>query len=166
VVNRELTRENIADMFVTLYYARIDLSTGLVRHASGGHPGPILLGETRMPSVVELRNGPILGAIEEAEYADTLLTLAEGEGLCLYTDGVTETLDPEGRLNGEDWVLRQMESLRTRPAADVVEGIRMALGRYRGEAEPHDDVTLLAFRRPQGPTRREKDHESPQGRPM
>ncbi len=145
-LNRELCAGNEESLFVTLGLAVLDAATGRVEIATAGHPPPILRaarGEAR------LVGGPGAGplglhgdfAVESREHA-----LAPGEHLVLYTDGVTEALDPAGALFGSERLLEAVGRAAPEPVS-IVQAIGEAVARFRGVAPQSDDVTIVCFGR-------------------
>jgi sigma-B regulation protein RsbU (phosphoserine phosphatase) len=147
-LNEEIAAENEASMFITMFLAVVDLRTGEVRYASAGHNPPYHVtagGEAReVPRV----RGVALGARPGMVYDEGALTLAPGDVLFLYTDGVSEAMDVDETMFTEQ---RIGEELGTAVAGGascqaVVEHLLAAVRRHAGEAEQFDDVTMLAFR--------------------
>lgn len=144
-MNRELCRDNERCLFVTAFLGRLDLQTGELRYSNAGHNRPYRLG--RDGSLQPVSEGGMALAISEGEsYTEGRLQLSPGEGLYLYTDGVTEALD-----KGEaEFSLARLEAqLRAAGAAkahDIVEGTVAAVRAFVGEAPQSDDLTVLVLR--------------------
>ena len=113
--------------------------------ANAGHCRPLLLrrgGAERLEPA-----GVPLGLFCGAEYPVFRATLDEGDTLVLYSDGVTETEDPDGNDFGEE---RLTDSLRRRFSADaeaMALGVAADLRLFRGRTRQTDDVTVLVVRR-------------------
>lgn len=95
--NRRLLEQSANGMFVTLWLGIYDTADGAIRYANAGHPHPYLVARacsgasaTKFGEVT----GPILGIIESAEYAERSATVAPGEALVFFTDGVPEARRP------------------------------------------------------------------------
>jgi sigma-B regulation protein RsbU (phosphoserine phosphatase) len=145
-LNNELARDNEPNMFVTLFCARIHLPTGRCVFANGGHNPPFILhgdgSARRLPKVA----GTLIGAMEDMAFEEGVVDLKPGDTLFLYTDGVTEALNPEEALAGEDWTLRELEKVRAKSCESLVTEMREALRRYAAGSEQSDDITMVAFR--------------------
>ncbi len=145
-LNNELAIDNEPNMFVTLFCVRVNVPTGKCRYANGGHNPPFIIREDgsvdRLPRVA----GTLVGALEDRSFEEGQVTLAPGETLFLYTDGVTEALDPAGRLSGEAWTIEQLRRARKDSCANLINDVREALKQYAAGAEQSDDITMLAFR--------------------
>jgi phosphoserine phosphatase RsbU/P len=127
-----------------LAVARPDRAGGLeVVHCSGGHPPPVLLSADRPPSLVG-RSGTVLGVVEAPDLEDERLTLAPGESLVLYTDGVTERRS--GRhMFGDETLLRVLAGQAGRPADAVAGRLETEVRAFSNEPS-RDDLAVLVVR--------------------
>src|SRR5690606_8982484 len=100
-VNNRLAENNPNLMFVTLILAVLDLDTGDLCWANGGHAAPCVVQPDGHLRWLEGRSGPACGVQEGVSYRSFRTRLERGEIFVGYTDGVTEALDPEGRLYGD-----------------------------------------------------------------
>ncbi len=147
VINTRLTDHNPNMMFVTLFIGILDLRTGELQYANGGHPPPWLVSADGV-SLLAGRSGPACGVAESLPYADFNCTLAPGTILVGYTDGVTEADNPAGAFYGDE---RGVELLRGLPANCGSEQTARALHddvlAFAQGAEQADDITLIVIRR-------------------
>lgn len=145
-LNNELAHDNEPTMFVTLFCARIHLPTGRCVYANGGHNPPFLVrGDGtvhRLPNV----KGTLVGGMEDMVFEEGSVDMEPSDTLFLYTDGVTEAMNPGEVLTGEDWTIHELEKVRTRTCESLIVEMREALKRYAAGAEQSDDITMLAFR--------------------
>ena len=101
--NQALCEGNAANMFVTAWIGEIDLDSGAVRYVNAGHNPPLVLrAKDGSASYLRSRPGLVLGAMPVAKYRAGEIALEPGDALYLYTDGVTEQVDPHGELFGEE----------------------------------------------------------------
>ena len=101
--NQALCEGNAANMFVTAWIGEIDLDSGTVRYVNAGHNPPLVLhAKDGSASYLRSRPGLVLGAMPMAKYRAGEIALEPGDALYLYTDGVTEQVDPNGELFGEE----------------------------------------------------------------
>jgi sigma-B regulation protein RsbU (phosphoserine phosphatase) len=146
-VNRDLCEENEQGMFVTLFAGILELATGEITYASAGHDPPALLGvRDAAPRFLNVDGGPVLGLIEASEYRAQKTTLAPGEALVLYTDGVSEALDPNGEFFTAGRLLEHLAKNPPAPAAAVARGVYEAVKAFAGSAPQSDDITVMAVR--------------------
>ena len=134
------------ERFVTIVSARLRPAEGgwTADVASAGHPLPIVL---RMDGHVEpvASAGALVGQLPDVTYAEERVTLAPGEVLLMFTDGVTESRDVTGELFGPERVAALMsEATDAEPQAVVAHVARTAM-EWRGTSR-QDDIALLAMR--------------------
>jgi len=141
-LNAALCQDNDACMFVTLGLAVVDLQTGQVQYASGGHEPPVLLSPDRCPQLLELSGGPALGLFE-AQFGLHHFSLSPGQALMLLSDGVAEANNHHQEEFGFDRLLAlQPERAPTDPAV-VLERTLEGIDRFTAGADPSDDLTVL-----------------------
>ncbi|HEY7699092.1 MAG TPA: SpoIIE family protein phosphatase, partial [Vicinamibacteria bacterium] len=143
-VNRGLCEENEQGMFVTLFAGALDLETGGLSYASAGHDPPVVVsGAAAEPRQLDVDGGPVLGLIEASDYRAQRTTLAAGDSLVLFTDGVSEALDEKGDFFTID---RLRELLAKTANADLAQKVYEAVKAFAGEAPQSDDITVMAVR--------------------
>jgi len=130
-------------MFVTVFAAVLDLDTGTLSYASGGHDAPYLLRAGVTPARLLTEGGPPLGTIDDFPFPVDRTQLARGDMVVLYTDGVTEAKDEAGAFYTSARLDRLMAQMRPKTARSVVDAVREDVWRFMGEADQADDVTLL-----------------------
>ena len=138
----EVICNNIApDKFVTFCYCLIDVSRNTLTYASAGHWPPVLL--RRSGQTLSLKDGgPPLGLFPGFAYENVELLLESGDRLVLYTDGLTEAVNAEGREFGEHNLTRiGNENMRV-AAADLLETLRREVTTFCNNTF-QDDLTLV-----------------------
>jgi sigma-B regulation protein RsbU (phosphoserine phosphatase) len=143
-LNAEICRDNESCYFVTLFCAILNIRTGEVDYSNAGHNLPYRLhrdGADRLANI----GGGALGLLEQSTYPSGRLVLTPGEGLLLYTDGVTEAMDTGGTQYSERRLERFLAS-RNGPAPrrtvdDLIDDVR----RFAGGVPQSDDITVLAL---------------------
>ncbi len=129
--------------FVTGVLAELGLDTGVLRYVNAGHPAPVLLRDGRVAGA--LRGGHRLplgigdGAVELGE-----AILEPGDRLLLYTDGVTEAHDRQGRPFGVDRLteLAERGMAAPLPAPETLRRLAHTVLEHQG-GRPYDDATLM-----------------------
>jgi len=147
-VNAALCKSNPEGMFVTVFAGILDLRTGEVIYSDGGHERPFVLGQDGRPDLVEKkRGGLVLGFDPDAAYEEDVIRLMPGEGLVIYTDGVTEAMNVKHEMF---MVTRLSEALASVcckvPARAIIEGVINSVRSFVGGYPQSDDITLLALR--------------------
>ncbi len=145
--NQLILKDSQAEMFLTAVYAVLELDTGRLIYANGGHTRP-LWRHVADGTVTELdQHGIVLGAFEEISLEEQRLDLAPGDALILYTDGVTEALNDEGEMFGDERLREVITATQGASADETIDAICGALAAFTGGAEPADDVTVVVVRR-------------------
>lgn len=146
-LNDLLAAENEQMLFVTLFYATLDLRDGRLDYVNAGHHAPWLKNAQGELSTVPPTRGIAVGIEEDMPYVQKTLYLRPGDLLYLYTDGITEAFDPDGRVFGDE---RLAGLLRAQPAGvalDVLTDTIIADVRaFENGTDPTDDVTSLCLR--------------------
>ncbi len=146
-VNNQLCENNQAEMFVTVWLGIYEISTGKLIAANAGHEYPALRRGSGAFSLVKDRHGFVLAGMEGARYREYELTLAPGDVLFLYTDGVTEATDSSNALYGTERMLEALNSVAGAPPKRLLEAVKESVDRFVGSSPQFDDITMLAFQR-------------------
>jgi len=151
-LNDELATDNESCMFVTIFYALVDLRTGETRYASAGHQHPYRV-PPRIPGKPEAPirplprvKGPVAGGLPGMDFPEGSVRLDPGDLLLFYTDGVTEAMNPREELFGEEALAARLDTLRGLRCEELIGELREDLRRFAEETPQSDDITLLAFR--------------------
>ncbi len=134
------------NMFVTLFFGILDSATGEVTYVNAGHNPPVLLDASGQVKARLTLTGPAVGMIPNITYETRQLMIEPGDTLFLFTDGVPESHNPEGKLFTEK---RMLELLSVPyPAADVLlNRVVHELNDFMAGSSPFDDITMLDIRR-------------------
>ncbi|MDR3172746.1 MAG: SpoIIE family protein phosphatase [Treponema sp.] len=150
-VNRLLCEDNPQGMFVTVFLCTLDLNTGKLTYANGGHNPPLISLGGEPYRFMKLEKGVPPGMFAGSRYQRCELDLHRGDRLYLYTDGVNEAMNPEGELFGNGRFLEQADSCRDLPPEEFDGAIRRDIALFAQGAEQSDDITTLvmAYRGPE-----------------
>jgi serine phosphatase RsbU (regulator of sigma subunit)/CHASE2 domain-containing sensor protein len=151
LMNREISRENHAELFVTAVIGIIDICTGTMEICCAGHEAPILLRPGEAPRSLEVTGGPPFCFLEDFPYPSVRMVLQPEDMLVMITDGVTEAQDPGHHLYGIERTLAYLTTIHTAPyrdlsVASVCQGLYADVCRFATGAAPADDVTIMAIR--------------------
>jgi len=146
-VNRLLCAENSSMFFVTVFYGVLNTRTGEVHYGNAGHNPPYWLRRNGMPpTALKNQGGLVLGVLDTATYRRDSLSLAPGECLFLYTDGITEAMNPElAQFQDTRLVERLIESAE-QPLNDMMGCVVKGVEAFTDGHPQHDDITMLAIR--------------------
>lgn len=144
--NRRLCANNDAGMFVTVWAATLDWTTGLLTYVNAGHNFPLLRhGENGTWEWLTKKCGLFLGTFETAKYRQATLTLEAGDELLLYTDGVNEAFNVNEEEFGNDRLEKFLASHTYMGPKDIVRRLRAEVAGWAEGAEQSDDITILAL---------------------
>ena len=145
-VNNELSRNNVASMFVTLFCGVLHLPSGNFRWANAGHNLPLLLTADGAATFLPKTRGVVAGAMEDIQFSEAEMTLAAGDSLYLYTDGVNEAMNAAEQLFGNERMQEALVRYGQAGCVAMVDGIASELTKFVDGAEQSDDITMLALR--------------------
>jgi sigma-B regulation protein RsbU (phosphoserine phosphatase) len=145
-LNDELSTDNDTSMFVTLFLAVVDLRTGEVRYASAGHNRPFVVRRDGSVEQFPRIKGIALGARAGMVFAEAELTLARGDALFLYTDGVSEAMNAADEVFTEERIATELEAAAQSSCSAMLEALNEALRTHAEGVEQSDDITMVAFR--------------------
>lgn len=145
-VNRELCQDNSDLMFVTLFFAMFAPHSGVLEYCNAGHNAPYRLNATTVETI-EGAKGIILGVRADAAYETRRLSLAPGETVYVFTDGVTEANNVTEELFSEARLEAVLRAAAGFSACDIVRAVGEAVRGFVGAALPFDDITMMAVRR-------------------
>ena len=146
-VNNLICEDETNGMFVTMLYAVYNPRTGEFTYASGGHDPPLVVHPDGTSDLLPLTGGLALGVLAGFEYGEHTVTIAPGDTVCLYTDGVTEATNLDGQLLGIEGVQQYFTTAPPGNAELASEEIMKVVFEFTGEAPQFDDVTCLTLRR-------------------
>lgn len=171
LANRQLCERNDAMLFVTAFACVVDTATGEVRFANAGHNPPVLKQNGKL-GYLACRPGLVPGAMDVVKYREGSFMCSPGDGLLLYTDGVSEAANAAEELYGEERLLETLARINASggegvpvgsdmQAPDVaaaasaaaassaqtaVNSLAASVDAFAGAAPQADDITMLAFR--------------------
>jgi len=145
-VNREVEEGNDLNMFVTLFCAKLDFETGELWYSNAGHNPPALMRPGQAPQWLALPPGLVLGAYASSAFQTEKIILAPGDTLFAFTDGVTEAMNPAGRMYSEARLLETLHDWEGETPKDLVETIGDSVRAFAAGAPQSDDVTMIAVR--------------------
>ena len=145
-VNAALCAEGGSGLFVTVFYGILDTRSGQVVYANGGHPSPYLCRAGEPAREIPGCDSPIVGILARAEFRGGSVTLAPGDALVLFTDGVTEAMNAKDDLYGDEKLLELLSGIGAGPLEEILSGMVADVRAFAGGTPQSDDVTLLALR--------------------
>lgn len=146
-INAIIYQNTGADKFITFFCGIINSETGCYRYINAGHNPPLLLRADG--TLKELKEGGIILGILDTPppYSVGSVTIAPGETLLLFTDGVSEAMNPEDVEFGDAQTCATLRELSALPAAELVKGFIRTVQAHAGSAPQSDDITLAVLKR-------------------
>jgi sigma-B regulation protein RsbU (phosphoserine phosphatase) len=143
-LNRRFPMEDQGGLYFTIGYGVLDLSTGELRYAAGGHTPLVILASDGTVRTVD-PDGMSVGWMEDVDFEEIHLQLQTGDRVFLYSDGVPEAMDEELNEFTDERMLELMTSTRTAPLDQSVHALLHAVTKWCGRTGPRDDVSILAL---------------------
>jgi len=144
--NYHLCEGNEAGMFVTAWMGILDTKTGYLKFANAGHNPPCIRRKNGEFEYLKSKPGFILGGMESIVYSLQETTLAPGDTIFVYTDGVTEATSGNVELFGEDRLLNSLNKHKDLSAEELCHGVKTDVDEFVGEAPQFDDITMLCIK--------------------
>ena len=146
-VHRDITRQLInLDCFLTLSYARFDLAAGRVTYVDCGHTKTIRYRPSDDTfALLEGGNVPI-GFLEAEDYTEHQIDLMPGDFFVFYSDGLTETRDPEGAFYGVERLQQAIQLHASLEPSDLTRKIVEGVAQFSGVDTPGDDQTCVTVK--------------------
>jgi sigma-B regulation protein RsbU (phosphoserine phosphatase) len=147
-VNKDLSRGNPWQMFVTAFAGVLDIGTGEIQYCDAGHEPPFIIRHGKEVELVKKRAGAALCFFDDCSYELGRMQLHPGDALILYTDGVTEAMNKERKMfrrEGITEALRGYSSIIT-PAATISQTLLDHVRSFADNEPQSDDITILVVR--------------------
>ena len=142
-VNQLLCDDNDTYIFVTAWIGILNLESGELTYVNAGHNQPMVKGPNSEFEYLEQPTGIVLAIDDTMKFGQSRIKLEPGSRLFLYTDGVTEASDEDGRLYGEERLKSYMNAHGDTDAETLLKGLKADIDAFAGEKEQFDDITML-----------------------
>ena len=133
------------NQFVTAFYGILDASTNSLAYTNAGHNPALRLDQEGNARFMEKGSLP-LGMFKDTRYHEYYLTFKPGELLVLYTDGVTEALNPQNEEFGRDRLVESVKANRHLSARELITALRRAVIEWTDGRGASDDVTFFVIK--------------------
>src|SRR5947209_7529098 len=144
-INETLAPKTSPSKFVTMVAGVLDPTTGIVSFANAGHVAPLVVSKDGVEAMHS--TDIVVGILANAQYRNQSLTLAPGDSLVLFTDGVTEAENIAEEQLGLDPVCEMLRTMHGSNANAILKTIDTHVHEFIGEVPAGDDVTMLAMTR-------------------
>jgi sigma-B regulation protein RsbU (phosphoserine phosphatase) len=148
-VNNMVYDASAEDRYATFFYAEYDPASRRLVYVNGGHCAPMLfrhLGVGQSVERLDLGGGPVVGLMPDCPYEQAEVSLAPGDLLVIYTDGISEAMNRELEEWGEDRLKEAVQSCVGLNSEEAIVRIMQEADAYAAGAPQHDDMTLVVLR--------------------
>ena len=147
-VNHEIVLSNPENMFATVFAMILNTLTGVLTYANAGHNPPVRI--NGFPGFLDMQRGMALGIFDDAGIVDEEILLNDGEGILIYTDGITEAVDKNKVQYGEETLLSKINEIYGGKAGSglsrvLVNNIVGSVKDHAEGLEQFDDITCTAL---------------------
>ena len=147
VVNNQLCENNKAEMFVTVWFGVMQISTGKIVAANAGHEKPIIRKADGEFEIFKDKHGFVMGGMEGMKYKEYEFEIEKGGCLFVYTDGVPEATSSESELFGMERLVQVLNEEKDAPLPDILKSVKGSIDKFVKDAPQFDDITMLALYR-------------------
>lgn len=144
-VNNEIAKDNDAYMFITVFLAILNTTTGEMVYSNAGHNPSFVIKQNR--DIIKLGDlhGPVIGAMEDMTYNETKVNISKEDILFAYTDGVTEAQNSKEEFYSDQRLLDLLTNEKYSYPKDLIKIILDSVIEFQGKADQFDDITLLSL---------------------
>jgi serine phosphatase RsbU (regulator of sigma subunit) len=143
-INHFLCDHSSLGRYATLFFAILDRKGGL-EFTNAGHPSPLLLRQGRVEAPFPASGYPV-GLIPEAVFTSATVNLEPGDTLVLFSDGITEAMDPDEQEFGTTRLKQALAGQVNASVEDLQRIILASVENFARGARQADDLTLLLIR--------------------
>lgn len=144
-VNDLLCESNSEQMFITAFEGVLDLVSGEFKFVNAGHEMPFICRAGENYAVHKIRPGFVLAGMEGMRYRSGSITLAPGDKIFQYTDGVTEATNAGNELYGMERLEKVLNANKGKKPTELLPMVKEDIDRFVGEAPQFDDITMLCL---------------------
>lgn len=144
-INLSLSIDNEKCMFVTFFFACLDLRTGMLEYCNAGHNPPILVHDGEARYIAPSGSMP-LGVWEDNDFPSERILLSKDDIILLYTDGVTEAMNAKGEEFGEERTLRCANDCSPKDPQAIIDTILQHVRQHAADTPQSDDITMLCIK--------------------
>jgi serine phosphatase RsbU (regulator of sigma subunit) len=145
--NELILKDSQANRFVSAFYGALDTNRGRLIFANGGHNQPLWRQAASGRCQKLVARGAVLGVFDRVELAEAEVEIAPGDLLLFYTDGVTEAMNGEEEMFGEERLEAVLAARPEAGALEMVGEVVRAVAAFTGPTPRSDDFTLFVVKR-------------------
>ena len=146
IVNEEISKGNEYSTFVTAFLGLLNVRTGEMSYINAGHNPPLIIRRDKPAEFLTGQKNMALGIDEDFHFRHDAITLKPGEGILLYTDGVTEAFNSKGELFSSERLQKDIADCQNILSKELVLKILKNVQSFSNDVPQSDDITILAVR--------------------
>lgn len=146
--NQLLYQSTSPEKFATLFYAILDIHDHHIHYANAGHDNPYLCSDRVQTKRLKIGGIP-LGMLPEFTYEEESIPLEEDSILVAYSDGVSEAMNTQEEMFGEERIASVIDQHRHKPAVEIIDQLVSAVKEFAAGYPQSDDITIVVVRRKQ-----------------
>lgn len=145
-INKKISETNKEGLFVTMLAAIIDVKTGEMSVINCGHNPPLIKRKNGNYEFLKLNPNIVLGVVDDAEFEIYDTVLNAGDIIYTYTDGVTEAINTNDEMYGEQRLYECLNSIQDTETMKIAQNVKNSIKEYANSAMQSDDITMLIFK--------------------
>ena len=145
--NELLSKESVDCMFVTVFYAILNVKTGVVEYSNGGHNSPIIIRTDGRTEMLPTSTCCMVGAVEGITYPTESMILNVGDTLVMYTDGVNEAMNEANEEYSDERLMSFLATQKGQGCRVIIDNLLADVKAFVGNAPQSDDITLMSLTR-------------------
>lgn len=146
--NNELYTNNQHQFFLTLFAGVLNVKSGVLYYCNAAHTASLVLSAKGEITELGISHGMPLGLYPNRVYNQSETLLLQGDSIVLYSDGVTEMLNPEKMHFGNERFFQVLRKNAEKDPQELIREIEITLSEFRGTAKQSDDITIMIIKRP------------------
>jgi sigma-B regulation protein RsbU (phosphoserine phosphatase) len=139
----DLTR---AELFITMFYAKYNASTGRLSYANAGHNRPMISRRGQTACIELDAEGLILGVRQTVVFEERFIELQKGDVVLFYTDGLTEAASHKGEMFETERVCSLLAEVSHLPVQQIIDAFYRAVSEFTGSTTLQDDISLVVLK--------------------
>lgn len=145
-VNRKICLTNKQGLFVTMFVGIVNINTGKVTYINCGHNQPLIKTEDNEYKYMETNSNIVLGAFDNTEFDVCESQLKAGDTIFAYTDGITEALNANDEMYGEERLLTCLNKYHNEDIQKLADNVKHDILEFTNSVPQSDDLTMLIFK--------------------
>lgn len=146
LVNKELSKQNINQNFITLFIGILNIDTGELTYCNAAHSYPYIIRDESNIEVLDVTHGLPLGVYANKNYLEDKLVLQKNDSIILYTDGVTDCKDTSEQTYSSERFVNNLGLLLDLRPKEMIKRLMKSLKLFKGGTKPTDDISFMVVR--------------------